>query len=162
MELKTVSTKGLSEGEALFLTKLEAKWFEDSDFDRIKFIKENKIDSSKTYYKEEFDLVKYFDSGYKCSDKKSYYTPRSFNDLFNIGEDSDYYLHADIKLKRVEIKKEFKEKLDELTLIYDLDPSNFYFSIIKNTSGVTTLYIKYQYIIGSRALCLLDEDTIPK
>jgi hypothetical protein len=49
------------------------------------------------------------------------------------------------------------ELLSNRGLVYDLEPANYYFEIIKG--GV--LFIKYQHIIGSRRVAYLIPETVP-
>lgn len=83
--------------------------------------------------------------------------PKRLRDLFNImDKDSSsnrgnkiYWIRNDDgEDLQGKLKPKFKEFLNKLGVIYELSPDNYYFEIIKGK-----LFIRYQYIIGSRRIC---------
>jgi len=167
-----VSYKGLTEDEQSFLYKLENAYFQNVEFNSthmINFIKENcdviGVDRG-------LDLYKFFTSHKFCSNKETYKNPIDL-DVLLMGFDNTstptpvYYISfKNVENKYSSMKRSLTDVgikvLENIGLIYKINPENYYFEIIKRDEDTSILYIKYQYIIGSRALAVINNNSFIK
>lgn len=80
------------------------------------------------------------------------YRSGKFNSRMHRDEVELNGFHISSKAGKFTATKKLQELLEDRGLVYQLNPFNFYFEIINKR-----LFIKYQYLIGSRLICNLSE-----
>lgn len=166
--MKTYNAKGLTEVQIKFLDECEKLFLKNRPIDN-QMLKD--VFEATGLGKESedraacFEAWKYWVDLYKPYDRSSLIHPVRLDDIFNsIGKVQKpgmfyvSYKNSDGEHKSfyAKINVKYFEKLGDIVLIYDLTPNNFYFEVVNDI-----LYLKYQSIIGSRCIAIVDEKALP-
>ena len=157
----TFSAEGLTPEQVKFLKEVERLWFAGEKMNTDALLKAHNAAGFKKgdeYAKGSLEAWEYWNALYRPVMKTSYIKNERAEGLLKSSEKGAFYVNvfrAADKFKnigKVDMTKRLENAIENGTqLIYELKPSNFYFEIVGNH-----LYLKYQSILGSRFIAVID------
>lgn len=156
MNYLTFSNEGLTKNQIKFLDIVEDFFFKGKEIDL------NLLDKALKKFGEYNSEIgaeigeawEYWTFLPKPLVRKSYKNPLVLDNFLKkpVKKNKGYWL-KNAKTDRVIIKPSLKRILEKSGIIYELNPDNYYFEISGDKGNA--LYIKYQYIIGSRFIAFV-------